>query len=229
MSKRLSYKSDCRLSRRGDLSSKWRRRLPSMRATRPSPISRSHLPPRNVLPARAVCERARVCASLPIRGPAPVPSQPRQVLAPCRAARPRATIAVARDRRCTQLHSLLSACRWHATERTCATTCLSSPLTPAGCILAEQLQELLERECEMQVKRLQEESTRMQNRLRETAGTALACAAARPRARSSRPLATLRTDERTTGEAREILLAAPTKHNEAKLETFLRESLGASK
>ena len=72
MSKRLWYKSDCRLSRRGDLSSKWRRRLPSMRATRPSPISRSHLPPRNVLPARAVCERARVCASLPIRGPAPV-------------------------------------------------------------------------------------------------------------------------------------------------------------
>lgn len=63
-----------------------------------------------------------------------------------------------------------------------------------------ELQELLERECEMQVKRLQEESTRMQNRLRETAG-----------------------------EAREILLAAPTKHNEAKLETFLRESLGASK
>ena len=81
----------------------------------------------------------------------------------------------------------------------------------------------------MQVKRLQEESTRMQNRLRETAGTALACAAAHPPARSSRPLATLRTDERTTGEAREILLAAPTKHNEAKLETFLRESLGASK
>ena len=127
LSKRLWYKSDCRLSRRGDLSSKWRRRLPSMRATRPSPISRSHLPPRNVLPARAVCERARVRASLPIRGPAPVPSQPRQVLAPCRAARPRrATIAVARDRRCTQLHSLLSACRWHATLRTCATTCLSS-------------------------------------------------------------------------------------------------------
>ena len=95
-----------------------------------------------------------------------------------------------------------------------------------------QLEELLERECNMQIQRIYQEAERMQTRYSTALPSATSLALplflrVKPCQRSvlifwARPLYRLRE---TATEAREILLAKPTRENEAKLDTLLRESM----